>query len=173
MKRILYLILLSTTLTSSYADQKRDMMLPDLSIKLINGKQTRLSSLLEDGPILVNFWATWCAPCKKEMIFLEEFHKKYSDQGFRVLAISTDSPKSMSKVKSYIRAKKHTFLVGLDPNQEVAKKMNAMVMPTVILIDKDRKVSWYHQGFIPGDENEIETQILKFLNVNRTKVGDK
>tara|TARA_B100000745_G_scaffold289099_1_gene226993 strand:+ start:438 stop:959 length:522 start_codon:yes stop_codon:yes gene_type:complete len=173
MKRLLYLILLLITLPSSYADQKRDMMLPDLSIKLINGKQTRLSSLLEDGPILVNFWATWCAPCKKEMIFLEEFHKKYSDQGFRVLAISTDSPKSMSKVKSYIRAKKHTFLVGLDPNQEVAKKMNAMVMPTVILIDKDRKVLWYHQGFIPGDENEIETQILKFLNVNRTKVGDK
>ncbi len=173
MKRILYLIFLLTNLTSSYADQKRDMMLPDLSIKLISGKQTRLSSLLEDGPILVNFWATWCAPCKKEMIFLEEFHKKYSDQGFRVLAISTDSPKSMSKVKSYIRAKKHTFLVGLDPNQEVAKKMNAMVMPTVILIDKDRKVSWYHQGFIPGDENEIEAQILKLLNVDRTKVDDK
>ena len=173
MKRILYLILLSTTLTSSYADQKRDMMLPDLSIKLISGKQARLSSLLEDGPILVNFWATWCAPCKKEMIFLEEFHKKYSDQGFRVLAISTDSPKSMSKVKSYIRAKKHTFLVGLDPNQEVSKKMNAMVMPTVILIDKDRKVLWYHQGFIPGDEHEIEAQILELLNVNGTKVDDK
>jgi thiol-disulfide isomerase/thioredoxin len=173
MKRILYLILLLTNLTSSYADQKRDMMLPDLSIKLISGKQASLSSLLEDGPILVNFWATWCAPCKKEMIFLEEFHKKYSDQGFRVLAISTDSPKSMSKVKSYIRAKKHTFLVGLDPNQEVSKKMNAMVMPTVILIDKDRKVSWYHQGFIPGDEHEIEAQILKLLNANRTTVDDK
>ena len=173
MKRILYLILLLITLPSSYANEKRDMMLPDLSIKLINGKQTRLSSLLGDGPILVNFWATWCAPCKKEMIFLEEFHKKYSDQGFRVLAISTDSPKSMSKVKSYIRAKKHTFLVGLDPNQEVSKKMNAMVMPTVILIDKDRKVSWYHQGFIPGDEHEIEAQILKLLNANRTTVDDK
>ena len=173
MKRILYLILLLTNLTTLYADQKRDMMLPDLSIKLISGKQASLSSLLEDGPILVNFWATWCAPCKKEMIFLEEFHKKYSDQGFRVLAISTDSPKSMSKVKSYIRAKKHTFLVGLDPNQEVAKKMNAMVMPTVIIIDKDRKVSWYHQGFIPGDEHEIEAQILKLLNANRTTVDDK
>jgi|TARA_Y100001970_G_scaffold285692_1_gene406083 cytochrome c biogenesis protein CcmG/thiol:disulfide interchange protein DsbE len=173
MKRILYLILVLIALPTSYAEQKREMMLPDLSIKLIDGKQDRLSSLLENGPILVNFWATWCAPCKKEMIFLEEFHKKYSDQGFRVLAISTDSPKSMSKVKSYIRAKKHTFLVGLDPNQEVAKKMNAMVMPTVVLIDKDRKVSWYHQGFIPGDENEIEAQILQLLNADRTKVGDK
>ena len=173
MKRILYLILVLIVLPTSYAEQKREMMLPDLSIKLIDGKQTRLSLLLEDGPILVNFWATWCAPCKKEMIFLEQFHKKYSDQGFRVLAISTDSPKSMSKVKSYIRAKKHTFLVGLDPNQEVAKKMNAMVMPTVVLIDKDRKVSWYHQGFIPGDENEIEAQILLLLNADRSKVGDK
>ena len=172
MKNILYFTISLLIISFLYADQKRDMMLPDMLIKLIDGEQTRLSSLLEDGPLLVEFWATWCAPCKKEMIFLEEFHKKYSETGFRVLAISTDSPKSMSKVKSYIRAKKHTFLVGLDPNQEVAKKMNAMVMPTVILIDKDRKVSWYHQGFIPGDENEIEAQILKLLNVNSTKVDD-
>ena len=172
MKNILYFTISLIIISFLYADQKRDMMLPDMLIKLIDGEQARLSSLLEDGPLLVEFWATWCAPCKKEMIFLEEFHKKYSETGFRVLAISTDSPKSMSKVKSYIRAKKHTFLVGLDPNQEVAKKMNAMVMPTVILIDKDRKVSWYHQGFIPGDENEIEAQILKLLNVNSTKVDD-
>jgi len=164
MKSTLYFILPLLILSFLFADKKREMMLPDLTIKLISGKKTRLSTLLEDGPILVEFWATWCAPCKKEMIFLEEYHKKYSDRGFRVLAISTDSPKSMSKIKSYIRAKKHTFLVGLDPSQEVAKKMNAMVMPTVLLIDKDRKVSWFHQGFVPGDEKEIEAQILKLLD---------
>ena len=106
------------------------------------------------------------------MIFLEEYHKKYSARGFRVLAISTDSPKSMSKIKSYIRAKKHTFLVGLDPNQEVAKKMNAMVMPTVLLVDKDRKVSWFHQGFVPGDEKEIEAQIIKLLDANNQMDSD-
>ncbi|MFL3026983.1 MAG: peroxiredoxin family protein [Candidatus Neomarinimicrobiota bacterium] len=166
MKSTLYFIIPLLIVSFLFADKKRDMMLPDLTIKLINGKKTRLSTLLEDGPILVEFWATWCAPCKKEMIFLEEYHKKYSDRGFRVLAISTDSPKSMSKIKSYIRAKKHTFLVGLDPNQEVAKKMNAMVMPTVLLVDKDRKVSWFHQGFVPGDEKEIEAQIIKLLDAN-------
>ena len=173
MKNILYFTISLLIISFLYADQKRDMMLPDMLIKLIDGKQARLSSLLEDGPLLVEFWATWCAPCKKEMIFLEEFHKKYSETGFRVLAISTDSPKSMSKVKSYIRAKKHTFLVGLDPNQEVAKKMNAMVMPTVVLIDSDRKVSWYHQGFVPGDEKEIEAQILKLLDLDHTKESEK
>ena len=173
MKNILYFTISLLIISFLYADQKRDMMLPDMLIKLIDGEQARLSSLLEDGPILVEFWATWCAPCKKEMIFLEGFHKKYSETGFRVLAISTDSPKSMSKVKSYIRAKKHTFLVGLDPNQEVAKKMNAMVMPTVVLIDSDRKVSWYHQGFVPGDEKEIEAQILKLLDLDHTKESEK
>ena len=151
-------ILFAMIFTAMYADKQRDIMLPDLSVKLLDGKQVRLSALLEEGPLLVSFWATWCAPCKKEMIFLEEFHQKYNENSFRVLAISTDSPKSMSKVKSYIRAKKYTFLVGIDPNQEIAKKMNALLMPTTLILNKDRKVSWYHQGFIPGDEKEIEAQ---------------
>ena len=162
-------ILFAMIFTAMYADKQRDIMLPDLSVKLLDGKQVRLSALLEEGPLLVSFWATWCAPCKKEMIFLEEFHQKYNENSFRVLAISTDSPKSMSKVKSYIRAKKHTFLVGIDPNQEIAKKMNALLMPTTLILNKDRKVSWYHQGFIPGDEKEIEAQIRAVLYLDQEK----
>ena len=162
-------VLIAAIITAIYADKQRDIMLPDLSVKLLDGKQVRLSVLLEEGPLLVSFWATWCAPCKKEMIFLEEFHQKYSENSFRVLAISTDSPKSMSKVKSYIRAKKYTFLVGIDPNQEIAKKMNALLMPTTLILNKDRKVSWYHQGFIPGDEKEIEAQIRAVLYQDQEK----
>jgi len=134
-------VLVATIFTAMYAGKQRDIMLPDLSVRLLDGKQVRLSALLEEGPLLVSFWATWCAPCKKEMIFLEEFHQKYNENSFRVLAISTDSPKSMSKVKSYIRAKKHTSLVGIDPNQEIEKKMNALLMPTTLNLNKDRKVS--------------------------------
>ncbi|MCS5632845.1 MAG: TlpA family protein disulfide reductase [Candidatus Marinimicrobia bacterium] len=165
-------ILVATIFTAMYADKQRDIMLPDLSVRLLDGKQVRLSALLEEGPLLVSFWATWCAPCKKEMIFLEEFHQKYNENSFRVLAISTDSPKSMSKVKSYIRAKKHTFLVGIDPNQEIAKKMNALLMPTTLILNKDRKVSWYHQGFIPGDEKEIEAQIRAVLYLDQEKAAE-
>ena len=165
-------VLVAAIFTAMYAEKQRDIMLPDLSVKLLDGKQVRMSALLEEGPLLVDFWATWCAPCKKEMIFLEEFHQKYNEYGFRVLAISTDSPKSMSKVRSYIRAKKHTFMVGLDPNQEIAKKMNALLMPTTLILSKDRKVSWYHQGFIPGDEKEIEAQIRTVLELDQEKVGE-
>jgi len=165
-------VLVAMIFTAMYADKQRNIMLPDLSVRLLDGKQVRLSALLEEGPLLVSFWATWCAPCKKEMIFLEEFHQKYNENSFRVLAISTDSPKSMSKVKSYIRAKKHTFLVGIDPNQEIAKKMNALLMPTTLILNKDRKVSWYHQGFIPGDEKEIEAQIRAVLYLDQEKAAE-
>ena len=166
------IVLITAIFSAVYADEQRDIMLPDLSVKLLDGKRVRLSVLLEEGPLLVDFWATWCAPCKKEMKFLEEFHKKYYEEGFRVLAISTDSPKSMSKVKSYIRAKKYTFMVGLDPNQEIAKKMNALLMPTTLILSKNRKVSWYHQGFIPGDEKEIEEQIRSVLELGKEKAGE-
>ena len=172
MKLFKRFVLVATIFTAMYADKQRDIMLPDLSVKLLDGKQVRLSVLLEEGPLLVSFWATWCAPCKKEMIFLEEFHQKYNENSFRVQAISTDSPKSMSKVKSYIRAKKYTFLVGIDPNQEIAKKMNALLMPTTLILNKDRKVSWYHQGFIPGDEKEIEAQIRAVLDLDQEKAGE-
>ena len=169
MKLFKRFVLVATIFTAMYADKQRNIMLPDLSVRLLDGKQVRLSALLEEGPLLVSFWATWCAPCKKEMRFLEEFHQKYNENSFRVLAISTDSPKSMSKVKSYIRAKKHTFLVGIDPNQEIAKKMNALLMPTTLILNKDRKVSWYHQGFIPGDEKDIEAQIRAVLYLDQEK----
>ena len=62
-------------------------------------------------------------------------------------------------------------MVGLDPNQEIARKMNALLMPTVLILNKDRKVSWYHQGFIPGDEKEIEAQISTVLELDQEISG--
>jgi len=139
---------------------------PNLSLNLLDGKEIELYDFLEEGPVLVDFWATWCGPCKKEMVYLNRFQQKYSEQGFKVLAISTDSPKSISKVKSYIRAKKFTFVVGLDPNMQIANKMNAILMPTSILINQNKEITWFHQGYIPGDEVEIEKQIRLVLNLD-------
>ena len=119
--------------------------------------------MVEDGPLMIDFWATWCVPCKKVMKYLDQYQQDYNEQGFKVLMINQDTPRSLAKVKSYVRAQDYQFYVGLDPNKTIAKKLNGMVMPTLILVDKGGKVKWRHQGYIPGEEVEINTQIKLLL----------
>jgi len=167
MKKLFLLSLMCGVMLN--ADPLSGTALPNLSIKLMDGGHTSLDELLKEGPVLIDFWATWCAPCKKAMVFLDKYHQKYEDKGFKVVCISTDSPKSMSRVKSYIRSKKHKFIVGLDPNQQIAQKMNALLLPTSLIINQKREVVWIHQGYLPGDEIEIEKQIRLSLNLEAEK----
>ena len=113
---------------------------PNLTLKKMNGKSVKLSEYLNKGPVLINFWATWCSPCKKEMVFLDEFERRYKDNGLSILSISIDSQKSLAHVRSYIRANNYTYDVFLDPNRQVFKKLNGNLMPTNVLIDRDGKV---------------------------------
>ena len=129
------------------------------------GRKIKLENYLSNGPVLINFWATWCAPCIKEMPYLDQFEKKYKDKGFSVLAVSVDNQKSLSQVRSFIKTKKFSFDIFLDPNMQIFKKLNGNLMPTNVLIDKSGKVVWRHYGYLPGDEKKMEEQILNVLNI--------
>ena len=139
---------------------------PNLSLKKMNGKSVKLSEYLNKGPVLINFWATWCSPCKKEMVFLDQFERRYKDNGLSILSISIDSQKSLAHVRSYIRANNYTYDVFLDPNRQVFKKLNGNLMPTNVLIDKDGKVLWRHYGYIPGDEKNMDLELRSALKLN-------
>lgn len=139
---------------------------PNLTLKKMNGKSVKLSEYLNKGPVLINFWATWCSPCKKEMVFLDQFERRYKDNGLSILSISIDSQKSLAHVRSYIRANNYTYDVFLDPNRQVFKKLNGNLMPTNVLIDKDGKVLWRHYGYIPGDEKNMDLKLRSALKLN-------
>ncbi|MDC1038028.1 TlpA disulfide reductase family protein [Candidatus Marinimicrobia bacterium] len=137
---------------------------PNVRLKMLDGKYAKLYDLLKDGPMIIDFWATWCEPCKKQMHHLNKFHKHFKDTGFRVLTINTDTPKSMGKVKSYIRSKKFEFMVAVDPNNQVMKKMRVKLMPTTILVDTDGTIIYRHQGYLPGDERDILKHITDYFD---------
>ena len=144
-------------------DTVSESIIPDLKVKLLNGTTTTLHKLSQDGPLLVDFWATWCVPCKKVMKYLNQYHEKYANDNFKVLMINTDTPRSLGKVRGFIKSQNYSFNVGMDPNKVLSKKLNGMIMPTLILVDKGGVVKWRHQGYVAGEEVEIEEQIKQVL----------
>ncbi len=162
MKNIIMICIFALAVPINFAQNR----VPNIKLKKLNGKSVMLYNYLKEGPVLINFWATWCSPCKKEMVYLDQFQKEYKDKGFSILAVSTDSQKSLSQVRSYIRSKKYTFPVFQDPNSQTFKKLNGNIMPTNILINKDGKILWRHYGYLPGDEIGMEKEIRSALKID-------
>ena len=140
----------------------QDKTIPNIDVKLISGKTVKLDTIIDNGPLLISFWATWCAPCKKEMRYLDRFQKKY--ENLSILAISEDKTRSFARVRSFIKSNKYKFAIGLDPNGQLFKKLWAQVVPTSILIDSNRNILWQHQGYLPGDEKIMEIEIKKAIS---------
>jgi cytochrome c biogenesis protein CcmG/thiol:disulfide interchange protein DsbE len=156
MKNVSIIIILFISLI--YGQDKR---IPNIDVKLISGESVKLETIINNGPLLISFWATWCAPCKKEMRYLDRFQKKY--ENLSILAISEDKTRSFARVKSFIKSNKYEFTIGLDPNGQSFKKLGAQVVPTSILIDSNRSILWQHQGYLPGDEKIMEIEIKKAI----------
>ena len=144
--------------------------LPKMKLKDLNNKRQELSQYYSDGPILMNFWNLACEPCKKEMKELDKLHLKYEKQSFEVVSINIDNTRSMSKVKSYVNSQKYSFTVLSDPKAELFRKMGAKVMPFVIIADSTGEIINRHVGYNPGDEKELEKEILHLLAVPEIKV---
>ena len=137
--------------------------LPKMKFKDLNNKRQELNQYYSDGPILINFWNLACEPCKKEMKELDKLHLKYEKHGFDVVSINIDNTRNMSKVKSYVNSQKYTFSVLSDPRAELFRKMGGKVMPFVIIADSLGEIINRHVGYNPGDEKELEKEILHLL----------
>ena len=143
--------------------------LPKMKFKDLNNKRQELSQYYSDGPILINFWNLACEPCKKEMKELDKLHLKYEKQSFKVVSINIDNTRSMSKVKSYVNSQKYSFTVLSDPRADLFRKMGAKVMPFVLIADSTGEIINRHVGYNPGDEKELEKEILHLLAVPEIK----
>jgi peroxiredoxin len=154
------LLVLTGTSMSIGAEAKKA---PEFTLPNLDGEDVKLSELLEDGPVIVDFWATWCKPCIKAFPDLQEIFDNYRSCGLKVLAISIDGPKSMSRVGSLIKSKGNTFEVLLDPGQKVARKFHVTSVPRTVLVDTDGNVAYAVTGYRPKNHEELEAAVAKLL----------
>jgi peroxiredoxin len=137
-------------------------MAPDFTLQDVEGKTVQLSTYLGKNPILIDFWATWCNPCKTELPHLEAIYKENKDKGLIFLAISEDSPKSVAKVKPYVKSKNFEAIIPLDPDGSVLRKFfGDNTLPYTILIDRSGKIVQTFTGYVPGQEQDIAKLVDK------------
>ncbi|MBN1309275.1 MAG: TlpA family protein disulfide reductase [Chitinispirillaceae bacterium] len=132
---------------------------PRFTARDINNSLVSIDSLIARGPLIVDFWATWCAPCIAEFKVIEKIVKKNKDKNLTVLAVSEDGPSEAARVKQMVRMKKWPFIVVMDNGRSIAQKFNVTALPALFLIGSDGKIHMHTRGFVPGDEAKLEEKL--------------
>jgi cytochrome c biogenesis protein CcmG/thiol:disulfide interchange protein DsbE len=142
----------------------QDFTLNDLN----SGAQTSLKAILEGEAkvVLINFWATWCGPCLKEMPKLNEIQKKLGDKGLQIVSITIDDPRDAAKAKAITKRFKYEPVVLHDAERKVADLFDKSIKPPLtVIIDEDMNIRLKKVGFTDGDEKKLEAMVSSLLGV--------
>ena len=161
MKKLILTIAIIGIFTTLSLSQNRT--LPSVEVKTLNGSNFNIQKIENSGnPIVISFWATWCKPCKKELNAIAEIYEDWQEEtGVKLIAISIDDTRSMSKVAPYVNASDWDYEVYLDPNRDLARAMGVSTVPHTFLLNSKNKIVWQHKGYVDGDEDELLEQIEK------------
>ena len=130
---------------------------PDFTLKDLEGNTVSLSDYIGKN-VYINFFATWCPPCRDEMPEIEKIYQKYKDEGIVVLAV--DLGEDRDTVKSFIEENKYNFKVLLDSDQNVAEQYNITSIPVSVFIDKKGNIAAKQVGAMTIDQMESAVKLL-------------
>ena len=133
---------------------------PAFSLQSREGTQVALADL-RGQVVMINFWASWCGPCRQEFPALDQIYAKYKPMGFTLVAINVESEKS--DAEKFLGATPVNFPILFDPGNVVSGKYGVSAMPTTILVDRQGRVRWQHRAYKPGDEAKYIEQIRAAL----------
>jgi len=129
---------------------------PDFTLSRDNGQVISLSDL-RGQVVMINFWASWCGPCRQEMPFLEQIHQRYEPLGFTLLGVNVEE--DSDDAIAFLQERPVSFPILFDPKNDVSKRYDVIAMPSTVLIDRQGNVRHLHHGYKPGYENDYQDQV--------------
>lgn len=143
----------------------QEAQIPASILKSLDGKQFNSADFDNEGkPMIINFWATWCSPCKKELNNIAELYDDWVDEtGVKLIAVSIDDARSQSRVLPYVNGSAWDYEVYIDENQDFKRAMGVNNVPHTFLVDGEGKIVYQHNNYAPGDEYELYEQILSLV----------
>src|SRR5690606_2680103 len=129
---------------------------PVFSLDSMDGKPVSLEDL-KGQVVMINFWATWCGPCRQEMPLLDKLYAKYKPMGFTMLGVNVEPDSTLAA--GFLAKTPVTFPILFDTQREVSKLYQVAGMPSTAIIARKGSLRWVHKGYKPGDENAYLDQI--------------
>src|SRR5687767_1158153 len=151
--------LVALTATPALAAETRAPA-PDFVLDSSTGKPIKLSGL-KGQVVMINFWATWCGPCRQEMPLLDSIYKQYKDKNFTLLGVNVEPDPKLAN--DWLKKKPVSFPVLYDVKSDVSNLYQVAGMPSTVFIDKKGNVRLVHRGYKPGDENEYMNNIRMLM----------
>jgi peroxiredoxin len=133
---------------------------PDFALKSDSGRNVRLSEL-RGQVVLVNFWASWCGPCRQELPLLNKLYTQYRNAGFALLAVNVDDDRRNGETMAKRLGLRFPTL--FDTGKHVAGLYQVDTMPATVIIDRDGRVRYLHRGYYSGFETKYEQQLRELL----------
>ena len=133
---------------------------PDFTLKSESGKNLRLSEH-RGQVVMINFWASWCGPCRQEMPILDQLQQRYSKAGFTVLGVNVE--RDSSQAERLLKDMDISFPILFDSDSVVSKLYDVSAMPVTVMIDKDGNMRYLHKGYKPGFEDQYRQQIKELI----------
>ena len=130
---------------------------PAIDVKKMDGTTFNTGDIDNGGkPVIINFWATWCSPCKRELNNIADLYEDWVDEtGVKLIAISIDDARNMAKVAPYVNGKGWEYDVYIDPNGDFKRALGVNNVPHTFLVDGNGKIVWQHNSYAEGDEYEL------------------
>jgi len=163
LKNSLFLLLFATIFFGFTTDNPTKQ-LPNISIADLQGKPVNIQEYAKKSKItVISFWATWCAPCKRELDAISELYPTWQEEyNTQLVAITIDNARALTQVKPLIEEKGWEFDVLSDAKQELQQALNFQAIPQTFVVDEGGNILYQHEGYTPGDEYELE-KIIKEL----------
>lgn len=148
---------------TAQGEAKQKPTLAGLRLQDLDGRTVELESYLGRGPLLLDFWATWCKPCLAALPHLNQLQADLAPRGLQLVGINEDGQRGAAKVKPFVQTKGFQFPVLLDLNGEAQSRLGVLVLPTTLLLDRDGRVVHTSFGFRVGDLEALRAKIEALL----------